>query len=282
MSEIRRKLVIVGDGYCGKTTLLVQLTLGYFRRVNILTIFDNYVADIEVDGKHVELALWDTSGLEDYDLLRPLSYPETHVVVICFAIDSPDSLENVQEKWIAEVRHFCPGIPIIFVGCKSDHRYDPKTIERLRQPEYNQHPVTHEEGMEVSKKIGAMMYLECSSATGAGVREVFLHATRAALQSGVQPKPLKLAGIKGLFGLFENKPKDSEKDSNPVLEHPVISSKEAEKEITRYLASAPVPQNLRIFRILIIGKTGCGKTTILSKVSFMLCVTLFRLTHIHL
>ena len=56
------------------------------------------MADVEVDGQHVELALWDTAGQEDYDRLRPLSYPDSHVILICFAIDSPDSLDNVQEK----------------------------------------------------------------------------------------------------------------------------------------------------------------------------------------
>lgn len=61
------------------------------------------MADVEVDGKHVELALWDTAGQEDYDRLRPLSYPDSHVILICFAVDSPDSLDNVQEK----VRHHC-------------------------------------------------------------------------------------------------------------------------------------------------------------------------------
>jgi len=44
------------------------------------------------------LALWDTAGQEDYDRLRPLSYPDSHVILICFSIDSPDSLDNVQEK----------------------------------------------------------------------------------------------------------------------------------------------------------------------------------------
>lgn len=38
------------------------------------------------------------TGQEDYDRLRPLSYPDSHVILICFAVDSPDSLENVQEK----------------------------------------------------------------------------------------------------------------------------------------------------------------------------------------
>ena len=75
----------------------------------IPTVFENYVADVEVDGKHVELALWDTAGQEDYDRLRPLSYPDSHVILICFAVDSPDSLDNVQEKVrFAHIYICCP------------------------------------------------------------------------------------------------------------------------------------------------------------------------------
>ena len=53
----------------------------------------------------VELALWDTAGQEDYDRLRPLSYPDTDVILMCFSIDNPDSLENIPEKWTPEVSH---------------------------------------------------------------------------------------------------------------------------------------------------------------------------------
>ncbi|KAK0514468.1 hypothetical protein JMJ35_003085 [Cladonia borealis] len=181
MAEIRRKLVIVGDGACGKTCLLIVFSKGTFPEVYVPTVFENYVADVEVDGKHVELALWDTAGQEDYDRLRPLSYPDSHVILICFAVDSPDSLDNVQEKWISEVLHFCQGLPIILVGCKKDLRYDQKTIEELHKT--SQKPVTPEQGEEVKKKIGARHYLECSAKTNEGVREVFEHATRAALLS---------------------------------------------------------------------------------------------------
>lgn len=52
----------------------------------------------------VELALWDTAGQEDYDRLRPLSYPDTDVILMCFSVDSPDSLENIPEKWTPEVK----------------------------------------------------------------------------------------------------------------------------------------------------------------------------------
>ncbi|KKA21505.1 Rho GTPase Rho1 [Rasamsonia emersonii CBS 393.64] len=181
MAEIRRKLVIVGDGACGKTCLLIVFSKGTFPEVYVPTVFENYVADVEVDGKHVELALWDTAGQEDYDRLRPLSYPDSHVILICFAIDSPDSLDNVQEKWISEVLHFCQGLPIILVGCKVDLRDDQKTIDELSKT--SQRPVTYEQGEEVRKKIGAYKYLECSARTGYGVREVFETATRAALLS---------------------------------------------------------------------------------------------------
>ncbi|KAL2117113.1 hypothetical protein VTJ04DRAFT_9281 [Mycothermus thermophilus] len=178
-AEIRRKLVIVGDGACGKTCLLIVFSKGTFPEVYVPTVFENYVADVEVDGKHVELALWDTAGQEDYDRLRPLSYPDSHVILICFAIDSPDSLDNVGEKWCSEVHHFCPDVPKLLVGCKKDLRHDPKTIEELRKT--SQQPVTYEQGQAVANNIKAAKYLECSAKTNEGVREVFETATRCAL-----------------------------------------------------------------------------------------------------
>jgi GTPase SAR1 family protein len=61
-------------------------------------VFENYVTQIQFDGKLVELALWDTAGQEEYDRLRPLSYPESDVILIVFSIDFPVSLGNVQDK----------------------------------------------------------------------------------------------------------------------------------------------------------------------------------------
>lgn len=176
---IRRKLVIVGDGACGKTCLLIVFSKGEFPEVYVPTVFENYVADVEVDGRHVELSLWDTAGQEDYDRLRPLSYPDSNVILICFSVDLPESLENVTEKWIAEVLHFCMGVPIILVGCKVDLRNDPETIEILR--EMGQTPVQTVDGQEVAEQIGAAGYYECSAKTGQGVNQVFEAATRASL-----------------------------------------------------------------------------------------------------
>ena len=64
------------------------------------TVFENYISHTthQPTGKTVELALWDTAGQEEYDRLRPLSYPETDLLFVCFAIDCPNSLENVMDK----------------------------------------------------------------------------------------------------------------------------------------------------------------------------------------
>ncbi|KAI5937403.1 Transforming protein RhoA [Manis javanica] len=152
-----------------------------FPEVYVPTVFENYVADIEVDGKQVELALWDTAGQEDYDRLRPLSYPDTDVILMCFSIDSPDSLENIPEKWTPEVKHFCPNVPIILVGNKKDLRNDEHTRRELAK--MKQEPVKPEEGRDMANRIGAFGYMECSAKTKDGVREVFEMATRAALQA---------------------------------------------------------------------------------------------------
>ena len=64
--------------------------------------------------------LWDTAGQEEYDRLRPLSYDNVDVVIICYDVTTPASFENVSVRWAPETRHFCPEAPIILVGCKTD------------------------------------------------------------------------------------------------------------------------------------------------------------------
>ena len=134
-----------------------------------------------VDGKPINLGLWDTAGQEDYDRLRPLSYPQTDVFLVAFSLISRASYENTQQKWYPELKgmHLCPGVPIICVGTKLDLRSDSNTVAKLR--EKNQTPITTEEGMEMARLIGAIKYLECSALTQKGLKNVFDEAIRVVL-----------------------------------------------------------------------------------------------------
>jgi len=178
---IRKKIVTVGDSSCGKTCLHTTFVRDRFPVEYVPRVFESHVFDIRVDGKTVELALWDTVGDEEYDRLRPLSYPDTDVFLMCFSIDSPESLAKVLEKWTPEVSHFCPDVPIILVGNKKDLRNDESAGRELSK--MKQEPVKSEEGSLMCERIKAYAYLECSAKTKEGVRDVFTTAVRAALMT---------------------------------------------------------------------------------------------------
>jgi len=167
-----KKVVVVGDGGCGKTCLLISYSQGYFPDKYVPTVFENYISNVKhkATGKTVELALWDTAGQEEYDRLRPLSYPKTDVLLVCFAVDGPHSLENVLDKWYPEVLHFCPTTPLILVGLKTDLRFNAGVIEMLKT--HGMAPVSPEQGKQVAKRMSAT-YAECSSIKMEGVHEVF-------------------------------------------------------------------------------------------------------------
>lgn len=186
------KCVVVGDGAVGKTCLLISYTTNAFPGEYIPTVFDNYSANVMVDGKMINLGLWDTAGQEDYDRLRPLSYPQTDVFLVCFSLVSPPSFENVRTKWYPEISHHAPNIPMVLVGTKLDLREDPDTISKLRDRRMT--PIAYSQANQMAKDIGAVRYLECSALTQKGLKNVFDEAIRAVLQPSSIPKKPKKGG----------------------------------------------------------------------------------------
>lgn len=160
-------------------------------------VCDNSEASVVVDGEPIGLHLWDTAAQEDYDRLRPLSYPSTDVFLVCFSVGSPASLGNVSSKvrrprnaapdsehppssrlplqWCPEISHYCPNTPFILVGTKDDLREDPDCLDE------GQVTVQPAEGQRLADELGAARYVECSAKTQQGLETVFDDAATVAL-----------------------------------------------------------------------------------------------------
>ncbi|KAL2931702.1 Rac-like GTP-binding protein RAC13 [Bienertia sinuspersici] len=140
------KCVTVGDGAVGKTCMLISYTSNTFPTDYVPTVFDNFSANVVVDGNTVNLGLWDTAGQEDYNRLRPLSYRGADIFLLAF------SLINLRDD-----QQFI-----------KDH---PGTT-----------PITTSQGEELKKMIGAVVYIECSAKTQQNVKTVFDAAIKVALR----------------------------------------------------------------------------------------------------
>ena len=152
-----------------------------------------------IDDEAVNIGLWDTAGQEDYDRLRPLSYPQTDIFLICFSIVSPSSYENVRAKWYTEIRYYCPETPIVLVGTKMDLRDDLATKQHLNvscfiftfyqslilsfkfKKSRRMVPISPQKGAHLAQEIGALQYIECSALTQRNLSRVFEVAIRGGL-----------------------------------------------------------------------------------------------------
>ncbi|KAM3596475.1 uncharacterized protein V6R79_015086 [Siganus canaliculatus] len=163
------KCVVVGDSFVDKTKLLISYATGKCPDVYVPTVFDHYVEMVMIGGKPYSLAIWDTAGLEDYDRLRPFSYPDTDVFLVCFSVVSPSSFVNVRER-----------TPFLLVGTQVDLRDDSNTLEKLAKNK--QRPLTCQDGEKLARKVKAVKYVECSALTQRGLKDVFDEAILAALE----------------------------------------------------------------------------------------------------
>ena len=175
------KCVVVGDGAVGKTCLLITYSKDQFPLEYVPTIFDNYSVKVPIAEETYTLELFDTAGQEEYDRLRPLSYPNTSVFLVCFSIVSPNSFDNVQEKWVPEIKHHCPNTPFLLVGTQVDLRNDEAT--QLKLAKNKEKPVSKEAGEMMAKRLTAAKYVECSALTREGIKNVFDEAIMQQLDS---------------------------------------------------------------------------------------------------
>jgi len=173
------KCVVVGDGAVGKTCLLMSYTTQSFPTEYVPTVFDNYSTNIMVNGSMITLGLWDTAGQEEFDQLRPLSYSDANIFIVCFAVTSPVSFENVKAKWLPELAKHQPGVPTLLVGTKSDLRTDQDVLNDLTRKRLE--PVTADKAQQFAISHMSGRYVECSARTLKGIKEVFDNAIQIVL-----------------------------------------------------------------------------------------------------
>ncbi|KAH7827990.1 Rac2g, Rho family GTPase [Monocercomonoides exilis] len=162
---ISMKTVVIGDGAVGKSCMLLSYAKNIFPPEYVMTIFDNEEVLLVVDEKTVHMMLWDTAGQEEYDRLRALAFPGTDVFMICFSLCDSNSLKNVKDKWLPEIKEFIQDTPVVLVGTKMDIR-DENIGTSL---DY----VTTEAGQQFAKQNGLSAYVECSAKTQDNLSNVF-------------------------------------------------------------------------------------------------------------
>lgn len=192
----RVKLVVVGDGAVGKTSLLISYATNNFPTDYVPTVFENYTARKKRNDETILLHLWDTAGQEEYDRLRPLSYPGADVVLLCFSTVSQASYDAIRDKWAPEVNHYIHEVPHILVGTKID-------LREAQHPDPNSgkfEPITPEAGLSMAKQIKAAKYVEVSSKTRQGLEEVFAQAIDLVLEMRGIPSKTSDPDAKGSTG----------------------------------------------------------------------------------
>ena len=148
------KIVMLGDGGTGKTSLLFTLHCNISPLEYIPTVCDNWSVDRKYGSVVYSLSFWDTGGGEEYWRLRPLAYPLTDLFVICFSVVDRNSFDNISSCWLPELQqHGYDQVPRLIVGTKIDLREDPDTLQRLGDKGWK--VVTTEEGEKLAAKLGS-------------------------------------------------------------------------------------------------------------------------------
>ncbi len=163
------KVIVVGDGRVGKTSLTFRFSTGVFRQHYLMTIGVEFaVKMVEIDNKHVKLQVWDTGGQERFSYIRPLYYRGSVGAIICFDTTNDESFLHVP-NWIGEVRKYCGVIPIVLVGTKTD-MVEERQVSRERAEAY-------------AKQLNCTYY-ETSAKTGEFVLDVFKTLSRKIIATG--------------------------------------------------------------------------------------------------
>lgn len=152
------KVVVVGEGGVGKTSLILRYTQDRFLGEYITTIGTNFaVKTLNIDGQQIKLQLWDLGGQAQFMRIRSFYYPGARAAVVVYSTADRNTFEVVP-KWAKEVRNICGDIPLTLLGNKIDLD--------------NERRVKKEEGVSRASQINAEFF-ETSAKTGELINAAF-------------------------------------------------------------------------------------------------------------
>lgn len=190
------KCLFVGDAQVGKSALMFLYLKRVFQHEYRPTIVDDYEVKIVLNGESYTLSLFDTAGQEDWETLRVMAYPDTDVILLCYSVVRPDSMENIKTKWMPELNKYLPDALIVLVGTQVDLRESALTTTST---DPRSRHISTREGEDLKQKIGAFRYIECSALTQLNIKEVFDSCIEAYAKSN---PPIQPSCFETLFKRF--------------------------------------------------------------------------------
>ncbi|CAD8103658.1 unnamed protein product [Paramecium sonneborni] len=175
------KFIIIGNGNCGKTSLLHHYIHGTQIQNVKQTLGVEFSAKIiQVKQKRIKMQLWDTAGQERYRALTKGYYRGALGALIVFDVTNSDSFEALKE-WIKHARDFSkPSIQIIIIGNKID-------LEKERV-------ISQQSAIQFCQE-NDVQYIETSATTGHQVNDAFFQITLKVLdllqQGGIDGEMIK-------------------------------------------------------------------------------------------
>ncbi|MFX1320523.1 MAG: Rab family GTPase [Promethearchaeota archaeon] len=157
------KIVVIGDGFVGKTTLILKFTQGTFQKDYLKTVGAQLSEfDAEISGDKIRLLFWDIAGQDDFHFLRPSFYRASNAAIIVYSLEENDlgkrSFKNIK-KWHEDTIQFCGEIPIVIFANK---------VDLIKEDSLD-----HSGIQEIVKKRNFLGYYITSAKTGQGVHEAF-------------------------------------------------------------------------------------------------------------
>ncbi len=153
------KVLIIGEGAVGKTSIATRYTTGGFKESHLMTVGANFMLkNLELkDGSALRLSIWDTAGQEKFRKIVETYYKGGKGVLVCFDVTNRKSFEEI-DYWFNTSKSKIPDAKICLIGTKID-------LDVARK-------VSKDEALSFAKELN-LPYFETSALKNLGISEAF-------------------------------------------------------------------------------------------------------------